>query len=832
MSDWRLAWTLARRELRGRFRGLRLLIVCLFLGVGALAAIGSLSSAIGEELAARGRSILGGDIELSVSQRAATANERARMARIGQVSETVRMQATAISRGRSQPVELKGVDDRYPLIGRVRLADGRLVGGPSGDAVYIGPALAERLGIGIGDPVQFGTAMLRVAGIIADEPDRLSEGFTLGPVAIVSMAAIERTGLVQPGSLFERKFRVAMATSADPAAAAESFTQAFPIGGWETRTRDRAAPGAARFVERMGQFLVLVGLAALVIAGIGVGNGVSSYLAARRGGIATLKVLGATSATIARVYLLQLAAAAAIGIGAGLIAGMVAVPVIVALAGDVLPVSPGFSIEPLPLALAALYGALIALAFTVEPLAEAGAVPAAGLLRGVHDRRRAPWRRTLPLQLIAGGVILGIAIGSADQRGLTAGFLAAVAGVLLLLGAIGWLVRRGAKAMPRPRSPLWRLAIGGLHRPGARTGALVVALGLGLTLFVLLAAIRTSLDANIAGSVPARAPALFALDLPRDREAEFRQAVQAVAPGAEIATVPVLRGRVTGYRDIEVADLETLPEGAWAVRGERNLTYAATPPAGSEVIAGRWWRADDRTSRLVSVDEQLATALGLSVGDPIRFTLLGIEREATVASIRRIKWDSFGFNFILVFSPGAIADAPHNLAATIDMPAAAAERVIAAVQPRFPSTTVVAVGGILGQVQAILGQMSTAIAAAASIAVLAGIAVLIGAIAATREARTYDGVILKTLGATRGQVLGVQAIEYALLSLVLAGVALLLGGAGAWWVMTQLFGFEWRPDWAVVLLTLAAGAGITMAAGLIGAVPILSARPARALREL
>ncbi|WP_260599283.1 ABC transporter permease [Sphingomonas endolithica] len=836
MSEWGTAWRLARREIDLKFRGLRLLLACLFLGVGALAAIGSLTQAIQRELAARGAVILGGDVEFAVSQRAAEAAEYKAIRALGTVSETQNMQASAVGGSAADPVivpiELKAIDAHYPLYGKLTLADGRLVAAPDAGSAWIAPALSERLGIKRGGRFRLGSADFIVGGVIAVEPDRLGEGFTLGPVALVSTAGLARTGLIQPGSMYTTKYRVKLADVRDPHAAMARFVKRFPSGGWIAKGSDRAAPSAARFVDRMGQFLMLVALSALVIAGIGVGNGVSSYLAARRGSIAALKVLGATSGMIARIYVLQIGVVALVGILAGLLVGVVAVPAIVRAAGDVLPVAPNFSIEWLPLALAASYGLLIALGFTGPPLVAAGTVPAAGLLRGVFDQRRAPLKRTLPWVVGAGLAIVALALWSAEQPALTAGFLAAVTGVLLVLAGFGWLVQRAAAALPRSRRPLLRLAIAALHRPGARTGTLVVALGLGLTLFVLLAAIRTSIDGNIDRTIPKRAPALFALDVPPEREAEFRRIVTRAAPVADIATVPALRGTITGYRNVRVADLKTVPNGAWALRGERGLTYAATLPEGSEVVAGRWWPKDYAGSPLVSVDERFAQAIGLRVGDSISYSLLGVERSARVASFRRINWDTLGFNYVMVFSPNAISDAPHNLAATIDLPRGGEGPVMRALLKPFPSVSVIEVRGVIGQVRDLIGQMAAAISAATSVAVLAGVAVLIGAIAAAREVRTYDSVILRTLGATRMQVLASQALEYAFLSVALALLSLALGLGGAWYVVVELFAFQWLPGYGTVAATLVIGVVSVMLLGLIGAWPILGVRPARALRQL
>ncbi|WP_294191228.1 FtsX-like permease family protein, partial [uncultured Sphingomonas sp.] len=664
-SGWRFAWRVARRELDWRFRGLRILVACLFLGVAALAAIGGLAAAVGGELASRGATILGGDVELSVSQRRAAAAERALFEAAGRVSETIRMQANAVAARGGAPIQLKAVDAAYPLYGRVRLSDGRRVTHPADGAAWITPALADRLELRRGAMLRLGSAIVRVDGVIADEPDRLGEGLTLGPVVLVSMNTLERTGLVQPGSLYDTRYRVRLPAVTSPDAVAARVTRAFPAGGWETKTRDRASPGASRFVDRMGEFLTLVGLAALAIAGIGVGGGVSSFLASRRSAIATLKTLGATGGDVARVFAIEIGVAAAIGIGAGIVTAVAAIPLLGELLGRVLPIAGGLAIAPWPFARAALYGALIATAFAAPPIAAASATPAAGLLRGALAPVRAvPWRARV-VAFVAGGAAIALAVFTSDQPVLAAGFLAALAATLLLLALLGYAVRVGAARLPAPRRLLPRLALAALHRPGARTGALVVALGLGLTLFVLLTAIRTSIDAAIATTVPARAPALFVLDVPRDREAAFRRTVASVAPGAEVRTVPLLRGTITAYGNTRVADLKELPEGAWALRGERGLTYADALPAGSTITAGEWWPRGYAGPPLVSVDERLAKALGLHLGEPLTISVLGVERSARIASFRRIQWDTLGFNFVLVFSPNTLADVPHNLAATI-----------------------------------------------------------------------------------------------------------------------------------------------------------------------
>jgi putative ABC transport system permease protein len=725
------------------------------------------------------------------------------------------------------------------MVGKLLLKDGRTLGAPPDNVIYLSQGTAERLRVGRGDTITVGGLALSVGGIIDKEPEMLAEGLSLGDVAIVRNEVPRRAGLMSPGAMYNTKTRVLLPSGADPEAVNEAIEARFPTAGFEFRTRDRAAPGTDRFVSRMGEFLVMVGLAALVIAGIGIGGGVSSYLEAWRTSIATLKVLGAATGDIARIYLLQIGAAALAGSLAGLAVGLMVTPLIGRLLEGLLPVSPGFVFDAKALFTASAYGLLVALVFSAPPLLRARTWPAMALMRA----RVSPLGlslRTLALP-VGGGLALlaALVLLTASNPRISALFLLGAAGVLGLLAALGLAIRTAASRAPRPGDPLLRAGLANLHRPSAQTGALVTALGFGLSAFVLLAAIQTSLEANIKASVPQRAPDYFVLDVPKDREADFREAVARTAPRAVVRTVPALRARILAYGPqgamtrVSTLDPENLPDGAWALRGERGVTYQADLPRGNEVVRGKWWPRDWEGEPLVSVEDELADAIGLEVGDMLTIAVFGVERNARVASIRRIDWQDLGFNNVLVFSPNTLRDAPHNLAATIDLPdGMRSEGLLGRLVRAFPSTSVVETGGILTQARAILGQMSSAILGAASVTVLAGLAVLLGAIAAARASRLYDNVILRVLGASRRQLLLLQLAEYGLLALLLSGVALVLGSAIAWGVITQMFEFDWLPDWPRVIAVLASGAALVVAFALAGSLPLLRAKPAQALREL
>jgi putative ABC transport system permease protein len=830
----RLAWALAVRDLRASKAGLRLLAICLFLGVATLAGIGSLTASILGEISNRGQAILGGDIQMQVAQRRATPQELSVFARAGRVSETVRMRAMAARADGTNAVlsELKGVDSAYPLYGAFRLAPGALMPRPARDGVAIAPALAEKLSVKVGDSIRMGEARLKVIGLIADEPDRVGEGFTLGPVVIADMAGLEATKLLQPGSLFNTRYRIKTAAQVDPKAAGKALSAAFPGAGWEVQDRSGGAPGTRRFIERLGQFLGLVGLTSLIIAGIGVGNGVASWLDSKRGSIATLKVLGAASATIFQIYLLQIIAVALFAIVLGVGVGALAPWLVAQVAGDALPVTPRFALYSVPLSIAAVQGLLIGLLFSLRPLSRARAVTAASLFRSGVEMDERPSKPMLIAMVGIAGMIAALAVASASEPLFAGVFIACVAGLLAVFTGLGVLIVKGAARLPRPRMPLLRLAIANLHRPGAQTGRLVVALGLGLTLFATLAFVQTSFDAQIASAIPARAPSFFALDIPKADEPRFRRAVASAAPDATLQSVPTLRGPVVALGTRRVADMKDLPREAWFLRGDRGLTFSKELPGGSTVTEGKWWDANYSGPPLVSIDERAARAVGLKLGDMITVSVLGAEIEAKITSLREINWDTMGFNFVLVFSPGSLDAAPYTLAATIAAETGQEAGINRAVTQAFPSVSIIRIKDVITQVSALLTQMAKAIALAASVAVLAGIAVLVGAIAASRRSRVYDAVLLKLLGGTRLQVLSAQAIEYSILALILSILSLGIGGLAGWYVVTQVFELEWTPNWMTALATVAAGGLGTLALGLIGSLPALSARPAQALRDL
>jgi putative ABC transport system permease protein len=841
-----LALRFALREMRGGLSGFAIFIVCIALGVAAIGGVNSVARSITDGVSREGQSLLGGDIRFELNQRMASDAERAFLDGLGTVAVSADMRSMARLPDASDQalVEIKAVDGSYPLYGALvtepALPQAELFGERGGVFGAAAPEiLFERLGVKPGATVMLGRATIELRAVLATEPDAVSDGFAFAPRLLLSLEALEATGLVQPGSLVEYAYKVRVAGNPDEDALAVIRDRAqaeFPQAGWSVRTRTNAAPSLSANVERFSQFLTLVGLTSLVVGGVGVGNAVRAYLDGKRGVIATFKSLGASGGFVFTVYLAQMLVIAAIGIAVGLVAA-VAMPYAAGAAlSSFIPVPAEGGFYPPALLMAVLFGIMVTLAFAILPLGRARDVPATALFRELgFDPNGAPRLAYVAISTAIAVALALIAVWTAEDRRIATIFVAATALSFLVLRLVGVGVQALARRAPRVRSTALRLAIGNIHRPGALTVSVVLALGLGLTLLVTLALIDGNLRRQIAGALPERAPNFFFVDIQSADIEPFTRFVAAEAPRGKLERVPMLRGRVVALNGVDAQKVQVPPEGAWVLRGDRGLTYAEDMPENATLSAGQWWPKDYAGEPLVSFAAQEGREIGLKLGDTVTVNVLGRNVTARIANFRQVQWESLGINFVMVFSPNAFAGAPHSWLATLNDPQATlAEeaRLLNAVTRGFPAVTTVRVKDALDVVNQLVGQLGTAIRAAASVALVASVLVLAGALAAGNRARIHDAVVLKTLGATRLRLMAAFALEYGLIGLATAVFALLAGGVAAWFVVARIMSLPsaFLPEVALgtVLLSLA----LTIGIGLIATWRVLGHKAAPVLRNL
>lgn len=837
---------LALRELRSGLRGFYVFIACIALGVMAISGVGSVASSLSDGLAREGRTLLGGDVAFSLIQREATPQEIAFLRARGDVSvvATLRAMARAPDGGLAL-VELKAVDRAYPMLGALTLAPNLPMADllAERDGVFgaaVDPTLLARLDLRVGDRVTVGSATFEIRSAVDAEPDKLAGGVGLGPRFLTSIDGLRATALLQPGSLVRWIYRVRLAgDGADERAAStlvEAARAALPEAGWDIRSRNNASPQLERSISRFTQYLALVGLAALLVGGVGVGNAVKSHVDRRRDVIAVFKALGATGRDVFAIYLTQVMVLAALGSLAGLAVGAALPFIIVGAFGHLLPLPVVPALHPQALALSAVYGLLTALAFGMWPLARVHDVPVAALFRDtVANEGRWPRTRYLIWMALMVALLIGIAVGLAYDKRVALVFVAASAMVFALLRGIAFALMAVARRLPRSRITMVRLAVANIHRPGTLTPSVVLSLGLGLAVLVTITQIDGNLRRQFLAALPERAPSFFFIDIPSSVSDRFTAFLKQQVPQATVEDVPMLRGRIVAARGVRADKLKPSHDAEWVLQSDRGLTYTGEVPKGSKVVEGQWWGPDYDGPPLVSFEKKLADGLGLKLGDTVVVNVLGRDVTATISNMRSVDWQSLGINFVLVFSPNAFRGAPHTHIATLTEPhngAVEDAAIIKAVAGAFPMVTSVRVREALETIGTVVANLVLAIRGASAVTLISAILVLGGALAAGHRHRVYDAVILKTLGATRLRLLGAYTLEYLMVGAATAVFGVAAGSVAAWLIVTRLMtlGFEWQAGSAAMVVV--AALVVTVALGLAGTLMALNQKPAGVLRHL
>jgi len=825
----RLAW----RELRGGLSGFRVFLACLALGVGAIAGVGAFRAALVSGIQDNARALLGGEVELRVVGRDLDAATRdaltARTARMSRVQE-LRAMAFAPSGARTL-VELKGVDAGYPMYGGLRLEPAQSLDLLLADGgAVVEPTLLTRLGVGLGDRLTIGATDVTIRALLHREPDRVANVVSLGPRLMIDRRSLAASGLVQEGSLVRHAYRLALPPDEALEAWLARLAADFPTAHWQRRDIRNAQPALRRTVDRLAVFLTLVGMATLLIGGIGVANAVRHHMERKTTVIAVLKSLGAGSGLVFQSYLGQVLMLAAVGIVLGLAIGLFIPPIAIVLLGDKLPLAP-LVLAPAAMARAALFGLLVALVFTLWPLAKARETSAAGLFRAVVAPPEArPGAKDLAVLALLIVALSALAIATSDRPSFAAWFVAGAMVTLSVLGALARVIGALARRVPRPSSAPWRLALSSLARPGAPTASILVSLGSGLTALVAVTAIEANFSREIRDRVPDRAPTFFFIDIPPERAAEFDAAIGGHAHASDLNRQPMMRGRIVRVGERRIADLRVPPSSEWVTRGDFGLSFRSDPLPGARLVSGAWWPKDYAGPPLLSLSGDVGRDLGLAVGDRVTIAVLGREIEARIANLRELDWTEFGINFVAIFAPGTFEGAPHVHIASVRVEAAGEEALFRSISDRFSGVSIVRVREVIETVAENLAAIGWGVRVCAAIAILAGLLVLAGAVSAGHHRRVYDAVVLKTVGATRRDLTLALALEFALLGALAGAVALLFGLIAAWAVVEWLLEISFVLPLAGSAAAAATGIVLTLGLGLAATWRILGRRPMSLLR--
>jgi putative ABC transport system permease protein len=829
-----MAW----RETRAAWRHFLALFACVALGVGALVGVGSFAASLDRTLAREARALMGGDVELR-SARPLDADTRARVARLAGAGATVTRIRELVSMvrqpgpGRALLVELKAVEPAYPLYGRLeREPDRPLAELIGGDGALVEEPLLARLGLRVGDSLLIGAARFTITGVLRREPDRAAGAFTLGPRVLIAAAGLDRTGLVQPGSRVRHRLLVRLPEASPARAVADALGRDLAEPAVRIVTAEEAQPGLRRFFSQLTTYLGLVGLVSLLVGGIGVAAAVRSFVRTKLVPIAVLKVIGGTSSQLVATYALQSLLLGALGSVAGVGLGLGVQALLVPLLAGFVP----FEIEIAPSALVAargvMMGVLVTLLSALWPLLEVRQVRPAILLRHPIDAWRGARRPWLVALLIA----TSLATLSVWQAGSfkTGGVFVGAAGLALcLLALTGRGIQLLARRLPRLPSLAARHGLANLHRPGNDAAGVVVALGIGVMLVVSVAVLERALARQLDHERRREAPSFFFVDIQPDQVEGFVQAVARLDGGAPPVVTPVVRARLAavGGRAVTPAARRGRAEDTWHLTREYALTFTETPPPASAIVRGRWWTPAEAAERpRISVEEEIARRLAVDVGGTLTFDIQGVKIDAEVMSLRRVDWQSLSANFFVVFSAGALDGAPVTYIATARVPRPAEARLQDAVAAAFPNVTAIPVRDVLDRVLRVLDHIGLAIRVVALFVIGAGLVVMAGALQTSRAQRLHESVLLKTLGASRGAVARVFAVEYACL-----GVTAGIGGSAlaallAWIVLEFVLDVPPTFEPAPLVAGVLAAVALSAAVGGLATFRLLGHRPLPVLR--
>ena len=836
----RLLFTLLARELRGAGSRLLPFVASLAVGVAAIVLVAGLADSVSRAIRLNARPLLGADVAAR-SYEPIPESFRAIEARFPDIRRTesvdfVTMVAAPSAAdgapGRSLLTELKAVPPEWPFYGPPTVDPPRpLADLLAGGGAVVEPSLLERMKLQVGDALRIGTATYTIRGVVTAEPGRLPGGLVAGPRVFVALDSLADAHLVGASTRTQYRALYLVPDEAEAGAFAQALNDEAAGSLWaHVETWSEAQPTAQRTIERTQEWLGLVALLSLVVGGVGVAQSTRAHLARRLDALAVMRCLGLTPREIQAVILTETALLSLAGSLAGAALGVGVLALAPAVLGGLLPAEAVEPWQPVAIGKGVALGVGMALLFAARPLFLASRVPPLRVLRRDVEPMPPRWFDVALGVLGLSAGVFGLAWAQSGDTTVAGGFvlgLLVVAGVGA--GAATGMARVLAGAAHRVRAWWLRHGLAAVGRPGSGTVPAVVSLALGVVVVLTTVLVEGRLQAQISRELPSTAPSAFLIDVQPTQRAGV-EAILAEGGGTRVHGSPVVQGRL---KAVDGVGVETLVKGKseddrWSFTREQRLSYRPDLPAGSTIVEGAPWTPGGTPE--VSLERSYAAMLGAKVGSVLTFDVLGVPLDLVVSSVRTVEWESFDMNFFLVVEPGPLDQAPQTVLMTVQLPADAEPRVQDALAAAYPNVSMVSVRSALGQARGLLAQVGLGIRIVGAFTALAGVAILVSGVAADASRRGREVALLKTLGTTRAGVVGMFAVEYAIVGLA-AGA---LGAAGAWGVSRLIVERTLHLAWATDVGALGAGvvvcAGLCAVAGVLANGRALRVRPAAVLR--
>lgn len=820
---------LAAKQLRSAWRAgeVRLLLLAVVLAVAAMSAVGFFTDRIQSALLRQGAVLLGADLQLGADH-PLPGHFLQEAARRGLRHTPALEFPSMVLRGeQSQLAEIKAVGAGYPLRGNLAVSDTAFAPPrttqaiPVAGEVWVEPRLASQLGLQVGDSITLGERELRVAALLRQEAARGGDLFSIAPRLLMNAADVPSTGLIQYGSRV--KYALLLAGPAPEVEVYAAWARGRLARGERVQDVRDARPEVKSALEKTQQFLGLASLASVLLAMVAMALAALRFVQQRLDACALMRCFGASQSLILRVFLWQALLLGLLGSLLGCLLGLAAQAVLARLVGglflEALPPP-----TPWPAVSGVLAGVSALLGVMLPHLLRLRGVPALRILRRDLDAD-APVSRLAWLP--AAAVLLGLLFWSARDARLGVFVLGGLC-LLLLAAALSARVSAGLlRRLARWLGGAWRLGFANLLARPAFGIAQLCGFSLALTALLLLTIVRGDLLQSWRASLPADAPNRFVINIQPQQLAEVRDffAGQPVPPPT---VFPMVRGRLVAVNGVPLDATRYADQRARRLaEREFNLSWAARMQADNRIVAGRWWRDDEHGQPLISVEQGIAEALGLKLGDRLAYDIAGSRIELTVQSLRKVEWDSMRANFFVVAAPGVLDDYPASYITSFHLPAgqvALLDRLVA----RFPNFTVIDVAAILEQLRGIMERMAYSVQFVFGFSLLAAVAVLHAALVATQDERLHEAALLRALGASRRQVLASLLAEFACIGGIAGALSAVAASLLGWLVSAQVMHLPYSFNPQLMLVALLAGGLLVPAAAWLALRGMLS-QPPRAL---
>jgi len=817
-----------RRDLRAG--ELSILVAAIVVAVTAMTAVGFFTDRVAGAMKAQASQVLAADLVLR-SAGPLSPGYLVEARGLGlEIAETLAFPTVVVAGEQTTLAAIDAVSAGYPLRGELRVADtlfgnGRPATGiPGRGEAWAEPGLLGRLGLDVGASVTVGERTLRVTRVLQYKPDQNIGFVNLAPGLMVNLEDVPGFGVVKPGSrvTYNQMF------AGEEARIAEFRRSITPRLRPDEALRGREDAGEQinAAIDRAQRFLTLASLVTVILAAVATGMAARRYALRHLDNVALLKTLGATQGFVIAVTVTELALVIAMTAALGVLLGYGAQYGLAFIAAEFV----GFVLPPAsgqPFLLGVLTAATIVMGFALPHLLSVGTTPPLRVLRRDLPPPQLGAAVTYGVALAAIGALVLVIVRDPLLLGLIAGGVVALA---LVATGLGWLLVRSLARFRGAAGIAWRYGLANIARRGGESVVQVVAFGLSLMVLLLLGVVRNDILRTWEQTLPANAPNQFMINIEPDQLAGLKQFFQDEV-GQEPFSLPLIRGRLTGVNGTPVKDFTVAnAQGATFLQREANLTWMGALPESNQVTAGTWWGEDYAGPLQLSLDAELATNLGVTVGDTLTFNVAGEDIEAPVTSLRTIEWDSFQPNFFVVLSPGLAADLPQTYLASVYVPRDRVE-ILSTLVRQFPGVTVLDLEVILSQVREVIDKASMAVQYVFLFTLLAGVVVLLAAIQLTRDERRFESAILHTLGAARRKILQGVAIEF----LTLGSLAGVLAAVGAtilgWGLATYAFKLDYTVSALLWPLGLVAGALIVGIAGTLATRKAVNEPPVAVLRD-